>query len=105
MSLKDPSLLKDPFLDSKSRQENVVDSRVVGAFHTRDDLDTSKQAHHHSIGVSSATACSGNHNHRGSDSALLLEGVTLTGSRGGNAALPSIISALVELGATDSTTA
>lgn len=35
----------------------------------------------------------------------LLAGVTLTGSRGGNIALLSVIQALVALGATDSTTA
>lgn len=99
-----PSPVTDPYSQGK-RGEGRVDPRVVNQFHTYDDLDSSKNAHHHTIGVGGDQACSGNHNHRGTDSTLLLEGVSITGSRGGNAAVASIIAALVQLGATDSTTA
>jgi hypothetical protein len=83
----------------------VVDTRVVDAFHRKDDLDVAKDSHHHTIGVGSSQAASGNHSHRGVDSVQLLAGVTLTGAKAGNAALASVCAALVELGATDNTTA
>ncbi len=43
--------------------------------------------------------------HNGKNSVRILKGVTITGAKGGNVALASVIAALVKLGATDSTTA
>ena len=80
-------------------------SEEVESFHTNADTDARKESVHHTLGVSENQAASGNHNHRGGDSVLLLSGITLTGSRAGNIALLSVIQALVALGATDSTTA
>lgn len=77
----------------------------VEEFHSNADTDVRRESIHHTLGPLSSQAAPGDHQHRGGDSALLLEGVTLTGSRGGNVALVSIIRALVILGATDSTTA
>lgn len=90
---------------SGMQDQSRPDPRTVADFHTNDDLDLDDQAHHHTIGVGKSQAASGAHKHNGSDSYLLLEGVTLVGSRGGNTALASVISALVGMGATDSTTA
>lgn len=76
---------------------------VVEKFHTNASIDTKKSDIHHTLGNKSNQAAAGDHRHNGSDSPLLLEGVVLTGSKGGNAALASVVSALVKLGATDNT--
>lgn len=78
---------------------------IVDDFHTNSDLDSRTQAQHHTLGASPTQASPGDHTHDGGTSALLLGGIQLTGSKGGNAALASVIAALVKLGATDSTTA
>lgn len=85
--------------NSKPNAQEVED------FHSNADTDVRPEAIHHTLGSSPNQASPGNHVHNGSDAPLLLEGVQLTGSRGGNAAVASIISALVKLGATDTTTA
>jgi len=79
-------------------------AKEVNEFHEKSDKDGGPKAQHHTLGSSPSQAAPGNHSHDGGTSVLLLEGVVLNGSRGGNAALPSIIAALVQLGATDSTT-
>lgn len=68
------------------------------------DTDSGVFAKHHTLGPRNGQAAPGDHTHDGGSSPLLLDGVVLSGSRGGNAALPSIIAALVKLGATNSTT-
>lgn len=77
----------------------------VTAFHTKSDVDSGKQSQHHTLGGGPNNAAPGNHSHTASDTAPLLDGVILTGAKGGNAAVASIISALVNLGAIDNTTA
>lgn len=77
----------------------------VDRLHQNADTDSRAEAIHHTLGVGDNQAAKGSHNHRGGDSVQLLGGITLTGSRGGNIALLSVIQALVALGATDSTTA
>lgn len=77
----------------------------VEKFHANADTDTRAESIHHTLGPNPTQASPGNHNHRGGDSQLLLSDITLTGSRGGNLALPSIIQALVALGAVDNTSA
>lgn len=76
----------------------------VERFHTNADTDTRAESQHHTLGAGPAQAAPGNHVHDGGDSELLLVGFTITGSRGGNLALPSIIATLVRLGATDAST-
>lgn len=75
-------------------------------FHTHDDTDGSQKSHHHTLGSGHNQASPGDHSHDGGSSAriLPLEGFSITGSRGGNAAVASIIDALEMLGATDTTT-
>lgn len=80
-------------------------SEEVEKLHQNADTDARKEAIHHTLGPTENQASPGNHNHRGGDSVQLLVGITITGSRGGNIALLSVIQALVALGATDSTTA
>lgn len=97
--------------DSNNRQGSSVDSnlrpdaRTVNEFHSNDDLDKDANAHHHSLGSGANQASPGSHNHDGSTSVQLLEGFTLSGTRGASTSIVSIISALVQLGATDNTTA
>ena len=79
-------------------------SQAVDDFHTNSDVDTRPESQHHTLGGGTTQAAPGDHLHDGGTSSLLLGGVVLTGSRGGNAALPGIIAALVRLGAKDNTT-
>lgn len=76
----------------------------VADFHTNSDADTRKEAQHHTLGIQPYQASPGDHTHDGGTSPLLLAGVTITGTRGSAANAASIISALVKLGATDSST-
>lgn len=76
----------------------------VRKFHTKSDSDSSPVAQHHTLGPRPNQAASGAHKHDGISSPKILDGVTLTGSKGGNAALASVIAALVLMGATDTTT-
>ncbi len=76
----------------------------VRKFHTNADTDGNSGAIHHTLGPAEGQASPGNHDHRGGSSKLLLEGSSINGSKASGAALASIITLLVELGATDSTT-
>jgi len=91
----------DSSIDGKMRP----DARVVNEFHSNDDVDKDSNSHHHTLGGGANQASPGSHRHDGTDSVQLLEGVELSGSRGGNFAVQSIIQALVLLGASDNTTA
>ena len=84
---------------------DIAPPQTVARFHNKSDVDSSSEAQHHTLGIKKDQASPGDHKHDGSTSKRLLEGTTITGSRGGNAAVASIIAALVKLGATDSTTA
>lgn len=58
-----------------------------------------------SLGTSNTQASPGDHTHDGFTSKKLMEGITITGSKSGNAALTSLITELSNiLGFTDSTT-
>lgn len=76
----------------------------VEKFHQNSDVDTRRESMHHTLGGGPNQAAPGDHNHRGGDSSPLLSGMLIAGSRGGNAALASVIAALVALGAEDSST-
>lgn len=78
---------------------------AVNEFHSKSDVDSSQQAQHHTLGLKNGQASPGDHLHDGRTSKKLLAGTTISGSRGGNAAVASIIDALEKLGATDATTA
>lgn len=83
---------------------DAIPAAQVNKFHNKSDVDSSSSAQHHSLGPRKDQAASGSHTHDGRNSKQLLAGVTLTGSKGGNAALASVVAALAGLGATDSTT-
>lgn len=89
---------------SGGAEGEVASSEEVEKFHQNSDVDVREKSQHHTLGPSPTQAAAGNHRHDGGDSPLLLEGVTLSGSRDGNVAMVSIIAALVKLGAKDNTT-
>lgn len=80
-------------------------AEVVNDFHTYSDVDTRQEAQHHTLGASPTQASPGDHTHDGGDSKLLLEGLTISGSRATDAWRLSVNAILVRLGATDNSTA
>ena len=82
--------------------------KEVANFHTHSDADGSPKALHHTLGPNANQAAAGNHTHDGGNSAALdnlLGDITVTGSRGGNAALASLLSGLAtKFGLKDTTT-
>lgn len=80
-----------------------LSAEQVEELHKNDDVDVRRESHHHTLGPRPTQAAAGDHTHNGSDSAQLLLGVTISGSRSSSTSItPSIIAALVRLGATDS---
>lgn len=81
----------------------------VKKFHEKADKDGSPKAIHHTLGPSANQAAAGDHSHDGGNSAKLdqlMAGITVTGSRGGNAAVASLLSQLSsQFGLVDNTTA
>ena len=90
----------------KTRSDNPSpDNRTVEAFHRTVSRDTRPEDIHHTLGNDPNRASPGNHKHDGSDAPLILEGYTISGVKATpSTVLPSIIAALVRLGATDATT-
>lgn len=85
--------------------ERSPDNKTVDDFHKNASVDTRPEDIHHRLGIEPNQAAPGNHNHDGSSGVLLLEGTIISGSKASpSTVLPSIIGALVRLGATDSTT-
>ena len=85
-------------------ERSNADATQVDDFHEQSDLNTRSEAQHHTLGPSQNQAAPGNHTHDGGTSVPLWDGNTLSGSRGGNMALASVIAALVQKGAIDATT-
>ena len=93
-------------IDKETFDKNSPDAEKVNDFHRYSDLDSSKNAQHHRIGRGDNQAAAGSHNHREGNGESLLEDHIFTGSRSANlqsTVLPSILAALVKLGATDNT--
>lgn len=80
--------------------------KEVSALHRNSDVDSRPEAQHHTLGTQRINASPGNHTHDGITSFALLSD-NFTGSRSANTAdiLNQVMNALVNLGATNSTTA
>lgn len=80
--------------DDKSKRG--PDPRTVNQFHDRDDVDSGPHAHHHTIGMARNQASPGTHVHDGVSSRKLGHeaGHAISGAKGGNAALASVIALL-----------
>lgn len=96
----------DPFGGiKKSKEKTTPPPDQVNSFHSRSDVDSGWQAQHHTLGIKHDQAAAGDHKHDGNNSKKLMEGITVTGSKGGNAALADLITKLAAaLGFTDGTT-
>ena len=99
---KDSAVVKG--VGAYGAERSNADATQVDDFHEQSDLNTRSEAQHHTLGPSQNQAAPGNHNHDGGTSIPLWEGNTISGSRGGNMALASVISILVQKGAVDATT-
>lgn len=77
----------------------------VDTFHTNSDVDIRAEAQHHTLGTLPTQASPGDHNHDGTNSAALLSGLSITGSRATDAWRLSVNALLVKLGAKDESTA
>ncbi len=89
----------DPMSSTKPTTEEVE------RFHTNSDVDLRAESQHHTLGSSPSQAAAGNHTHDGGDSPLILEGLSITGSRADDTWRLSVNALLVRLGATDNSTA
>ena len=90
---------------SNPGQSIPMDPLTNRLFHAFSDVDSDANAQHHTLGPGVAQASPGSHTHDGTTSALLFSG-TITGSRGGNAALANLISTIcAQTGLIDGTTA
>lgn len=85
-------------------ENSQADADQVDKFHQLSDSDTRSEAQHHTLGAGQDQAAPGNHTHDGGTSLPLWTGDTISGSRGGNMALASVIAILVQKGAVDATT-
>lgn len=85
-------------------ERSNADATSVDDFHQQSDLDVRSESQHHTLGAKQGQAAPGNHSHDGGSSPFLWDGTTIVGSRGGNMALASVISILVQKGVVDSTT-
>ena len=96
----------DPFGTKKEPVNKLSPSpREVDFMHQRADTDSSQGAIHHSLGMKNGQASPGDHKHNGLNSRRIMEGITITGAKGGNVALANLITALAaSLGFTDNTT-
>lgn len=99
----------DPFgLIKREKSNPAPDPRDVNFFHTRADTDSGTGSMHHTLGTGHNQGSYGDHNHDGSNSRLLAynRGLTISGAKGGNAAVASIIAMLKNvIDFTDNTTA
>lgn len=96
----------DPFGSIKNPATNQAPlPEVVLNFHTRADTDSSAQALHHTLGIRNGQSSPGDHKHDGLSSKRLMEGITITGSRGNNIALQNLLANLSNaFGFVDATT-
>jgi len=106
MSMINPSPLSDnPEGGILTTGNPKPSTDVVSDFHTYSDVDVRAESQHHTLGPNRTQASPGDHKHDGGDSALLLEGYTISGIRGSDAWALSINDILVRLGATNNSTA
>ena len=100
---------KTPGLSEILSKSKPPTSKEVTNFHEHSDRDGSPKSQHHTLGPTANQASPGNHSHDGGNSAKLdqlMADITVTGSRGGNAALASLLTQLSQnFGLKDTTTA
>lgn len=103
-----PVVEDDPFGSIKDEKKSPAPPpREVGLFHARSDVDSSQQAQHHTVGMKHDQSAAGDHIHDGKSTRKVGYGLNLTvsGAKGGNAALASLLTMLANvIEFTDTTT-
>lgn len=92
-----PVFEDDPFGNIKQdKKRATADPREVNAFHASSDLDSGVNAQHHTLGIKHTQGSPGDHVHDGSSSRKVGANMNLsvTGAKGGNAALTSLLAML-----------
>lgn len=87
----------DPFGPIKDEKRYKSPApRDVGLIHQRSDVDSSVNSQHHTLGIGHNQSAPGDHNHDGRASRKIGQGLgmTITGAKGSNAALASLITEL-----------
>ena len=84
--------------ENNQENTNANEARRVADIHKYADTDSSTDALHHTLGSSPLQAAPGDHNHNGSNSMYLFDGIKITGSRKDGVALAALLDALVPLG-------
>ena len=90
----------DPFGPPKQEaSQRGITARQVNQLHEKSDVDTSPNSQHHRLGTDRNQASPGSHNHSGKDSKKVGDGMglTITGSKAGNAALTSLLTELAKV--------
>lgn len=96
--------IKDPV---PGKEPGIPSAKEVNKLHTNADTDATTLASHHTVGIKRNQAASGAHTHNGNNSIKIGEGDgrSISGSKGGNAALASLITLLSNyIDFTDNTT-
>jgi hypothetical protein len=91
---------EDPFGKVKTEPRNkALPAREVNKIHEKSDVDSAPTAQHHTVGTDRNQAAAGSHTHGGKDSVKIGTGLGLavTGSRGGNAAVTSLLTELAKV--------
>lgn len=97
---------RDSQAPKPKKEDPSPTGRIVEMFHKNDDADVRRESHHHTLGPQPAQSSPGDHNHDGGSSRKILDGYLLSGSKANPTTMwPSILQALVRLGAKDNTTA
>lgn len=82
-----------------NQQSQDLTPLQVAQLHRQADTDALPSAAHHTLGPSGTQASPGNHKHDGNQSRKLYDPPgSVTGSRGGNAALASLLTVLASQG-------
>jgi len=77
--LSEPVIQGDPYGSIKQPKTNTApEPRDVNFFHQRSDVDSSTNAHHHTLGTGHNQAASGDHVHDGKSSRKIGTGLGLT---------------------------
>lgn len=107
--MTNPMIEGDPFGGVKRDKSSAnPTARQINQLHENADTNAGPNAAHHTLGVNRNQASPGDHVHDGKASKKVGAGlgIVVTGSRGGNAALASLITQLQKvITLTDSTTA
>lgn len=98
----------DPFGKVKSEPNTGISAKQINKMHEKSDVNSGPNAQHHTLGTGRNESSPGSHIHGGKDSKKIGDGMGLaiSGAKGGNAALGSLITMLKQvITFTDNTTA